>query len=153
MKRGLKKWLLLLPVVALLLTAAVLIWMEQKKTPVPNNIAAKAAAFLLTDQESIDNSDLSGWVSDGEATAWYTRYFCWLYDNEVFDPQSVPLEEAGQPLTYKTFLHFLDQVGCRDLVSDPLGQLLPFLKVPETCGGTHTMPFCCGRRRAGRIAG
>ena len=133
MKKRWKKWLLLLILLLFLLALAVgvLFWKEKKKTPVPNQIAAKAAALLLTDQASIDGTDVREWtLGDGEP-AWYTRYLCWLYANDVFDPQTVSLEQAGEPLTYKTFLHFLDQIDCRDLVSAPVGQILTFTKVPE----------------------
>ncbi len=133
MKKRRKKWLLLPALLLILLAAAagVLMWKEAKKTPVPNQIAAKAAALLLTDQAEIDGTDIGMWTSGDKETAWYTRYLCWLYANDVFDPQMVPLEQAGEPLTYKTFLHFLDQIGCRDLVSAPVEQMLTFMKVPE----------------------
>lgn len=124
----------MLPVLLLAALAAVtsvLVWKEKKKTPVPNQIAAKAAALLLTDQASIDGTDTDEWISGEGEPAWYTRYLCWLYANDVFDPRTVSLEQAGEPLTYKTFLRFLDRIDCRDLVSTPVGQILTFTKVPE----------------------
>lgn len=132
MKKRRKRWLLL-PVfllIVLLLAAAVLVWRERKKTPVPNSIAAKAAALLLTDQESIEEMYNSQWASSEGESAWYTKYLCWLYANDLFDPQTA-MERAGEPLTYKTFLYFLDKIGCQDLVSAPLGRILTFTKVPE----------------------
>lgn len=133
MKKRWKRWLLPPALLLLVLAAAagVLVWQEGKKTPVPNQIAAKAAALLLTDQESIDGTDVSGWTAGENETAWYARYLCWLYANDLFDPQTVSLEQAGEPLTYKTFLRFLDQIDCGDLVSDPVGRFLTFTKVPE----------------------
>lgn len=123
--------LLVLLLFCLALAGGVLVWKERKKTPVPNQIAAKAAALLLTDQASIDGTDTGAWSSGDGESDWYVRYLCWLYANDLFDPQTVPLEQAGEPLTYKTFLHFLDRIDCRDLVSEPVGQLLTFTKVPE----------------------
>lgn len=65
MKKRWKRWLLPPALLLLFLAAAagVLVWQEGKKTPVPNQIAAKAAALLLTDQESIDGTDVSGWTA------------------------------------------------------------------------------------------
>ncbi len=133
MKKRWKRWLLPPALLLLFLAAAagVLVWQEGKKTPVPNQIAAKAAALLLTDQESIDGTDVSGWTAGEKEPAWYARYMCWLYANDLFDPQTVSLEQAGEPLTYKTLLRFLDQIDCKDLISDPVGRILTFTKVPE----------------------
>ncbi len=124
-----KKWLI--PAGLFVGITAVLLLILGRRETVPNSIAAKAAALLLTDQAAIDSVDTGPWLDEEQEASWYMSYFSWLYENGFFDPEITPAKKAGEALTYETFFHFLDQIGCRNLVSAPLGSLIPSMKVPE----------------------